>query len=826
MEVHGYNSANKKEAAANDPDARIFELTAPQTSIWIDQSLHSGKPIYNTGQIISISGHIDVTRFAEALRQVVSENDALRLRLFQKGPRVFQEIVPYTETPLNYRDFVGSSDPEGAASAWIESTFWKPLRPTDFPLFEFALAKIAPDRFIWLQKYHHLIIDATGRQIVTARTAAIYNASSNHEEPVEITAPSFRTAKAVEGEYLASPQYAADEVYWTNRFRDLPPSFIEADTRLSERSRSGRPTRRDFEITLDASIELRAFARCHNSSVFKVILCLVWSCLANLYRNTDLIIGVPVANRRTSAAKSCVGLFSKMMPFRLFLDPVKPFSAALSEIGEYFSKDIQHHLFPLDHIVRTLDLRGKGQSGLFHVAVNYVRNDYNLMFGKAPVTCTNLSSGFSVALAVTAFDHGEKEPIRIVLDGDPGRISPDDLTALFGCLQRLLLTASDVHDLPVGELSQDLRAIEPVSCQDPDFPTPIGTPKQPAEIAAEPCGDEIEATLLGIWRDCLQAPSATVSSNYFDLGGNSLKAIELIGRCNEVFVMDLPISALFEFPTVVEMAKTIRAAGVAAPRATLVQLRSGRAGTPCVLVHAIGGTLFCYNELISGLKGDYSVYGLQAPDLASGEFFPDSVEDIARNYVNALERITGDTPCHFAGWSFGGVVAFEMACQWYSKTRRFSGLTLIDTPCRPGFWEGNEDETILASAARLLGVGAYVGPITNGAASVSKIILSAAARTGTPIPSEEHVEGIIKLIRNVRRARLKYRPPRLPGEATSFRAAGEPNVREEEFDWINYVEGRLNVFRLDATHESILALPHAQKIAAHLDTVCGMDAGA
>ena len=123
---------------------------------------------------------------------------------------------------MEVRDFSSQSDPEAAATAWLERIFWRPLTPADFPLFRFAVAKLAARRYIWLQKYHHLIIDATGRQIVAARVAAVYDALSHGERPQPCSNGSYRIAKESEDAYLESDQYAADKAYWMLRFRDVP----------------------------------------------------------------------------------------------------------------------------------------------------------------------------------------------------------------------------------------------------------------------------------------------------------------------------------------------------------------------------------------------------------------------------------------------------------------------------------------------------------------------------------------------------------------------------------------------------------------------------
>jgi thioesterase domain-containing protein len=315
-----------------------------------------------------------------------------------------------------------------------------------------------------------------------------------------------------------------------------------------------------------------------------------------------------------------------------------------------------------------------------------------------------------------------------------------------------------------------------------------------------------------------------MTDDFFDLGGNSLKAMELAVDCNNCFGTDLPISTVFECPTVAEMANAVRAAAIGAARKSVVQLKAGAAASCCVFVHAIGGALFCYQELVARLHGAWPVYGLQPANMSS--FAPASLEELARDYLAALDRTIADVPRYFAGWSFGGVVAFEMARQYGASGRSVLGVTLIDTPCRPEPWQGDDDRDILAAAGRVFGVGAAIDPPAGGDVRANEVIRSAAARAGLLIPTEQHIEHVVHLIRNVRRIRRDYRPGRLPTDVTLFRAVAEPQTQPPDFGWGDYVAGKLSVVSLPATHESILKMPHVERIAAHLDCVCSRDVAA
>src|SRR5262245_43687063 len=128
------------QTTSETPNRRIA-LTVPQITIWLDQSVHSQKPIYNTGQTLTFRAPLVIDRFLETLNRVVAENDALRARFIQSDDDVFQEIPKDVTVDLEYKDFSGERDPEAGARTWIERLFWKPIGSSDFPLFKFALAK-------------------------------------------------------------------------------------------------------------------------------------------------------------------------------------------------------------------------------------------------------------------------------------------------------------------------------------------------------------------------------------------------------------------------------------------------------------------------------------------------------------------------------------------------------------------------------------------------------------------------------------------------------------------------------------------------------------
>ncbi len=118
---------------------------------------------------------------------------------------------------------------------------------------------------------------------------------------------------------------------------------------------------------------------------------------------------------------------------------------------------------------------------------------------------------------------------------------------------------------------------------------------------------------------------------------------------------------------------------------SLVTLREPSAGVPLVFVHPIGGNAFWYLNLCRKLEPDQGVLALHARGLDLTEAPHEDVTSMARSYVRELQEAIPDGPYALAGWSFGGLVAFEMAQQLAARSERVALLTLFDVgPVDPG----------------------------------------------------------------------------------------------------------------------------------------------
>ncbi|PZN73362.1 MAG: non-ribosomal peptide synthetase, partial [Candidatus Methylumidiphilus alinenensis] len=201
--------------------------------------------------------------------------------------------------------------------------------------------------------------------------------------------------------------------------------------------------------------------------------------------------------------------------------------------------------------------------------------------------------------------------------------------------------------------------------------------------------DNIELQLASLWETVLNVPSVGIHDDFFSLGGHSLLAVKLMNHIREQFSARLPISALFQHPTVASLAELLRQEGTR--RFTeLVPIHSTGTTNPVYcLPGAFGSVMYLY-PLATRLGAQQRFYALQTPGL-DGSAIPETIEALARHHLKLVRQQQAIGPYQLVGYSSGGRVAFEMAWQLEQQGETVSLLVILDANA-PGFKSFNSSE--------------------------------------------------------------------------------------------------------------------------------------
>ena len=192
--------------------------------------------------------------------------------------------------------------------------------------------------------------------------------------------------------------------------------------------------------------------------------------------------------------------------------------------------------------------------------------------------------------------------------------------------------------------------------------------------------DNLEAELAQLWEEILNVSSVGVTDNFFGLGGHSVLALRLVGQIHKRFGREVPLAAVIQAATIENLARMLREEPRVLPWDPLVTIQPEGTKTPFFAVHSIGGQVFCYVALAGHLGKEQPFYGLQAPRLENVGDTQVSIEDMAAHYVSAMREAHPTGPYQLGGYSFGVMVAFEMARQLRAQDQEVSVLALLDSP--------------------------------------------------------------------------------------------------------------------------------------------------
>ncbi|MFM9379675.1 non-ribosomal peptide synthetase [Pseudomonas sp. UV AK001] len=183
-----------------------------------------------------------------------------------------------------------------------------------------------------------------------------------------------------------------------------------------------------------------------------------------------------------------------------------------------------------------------------------------------------------------------------------------------------------------------------------------------ALVEDEGTHSEIERALARLWNEAGSISVSAVDMDFFAAGGTSLSAIRLIRQINDRYDVNLSLANFFEYATIARQASLIGSLTArAAVSSSFVRLRKGEEHTtPLVLIHPVGGHLVSYQPLINALSMKFDIYGLQCPAI---EQIPDTLEALARHYLDQLSAEIDIQRTYLVGWSMGGIIATEMARQ-------------------------------------------------------------------------------------------------------------------------------------------------------------------
>ncbi|WP_035373166.1 non-ribosomal peptide synthetase [Pseudoduganella violaceinigra] len=307
------------------------------------------------------------------------------------------------------------------------------------------------------------------------------------------------------------------------------------------------------------------------------------------------------------------------------------------------------YLGRIDHQVK---IRG------FRIELGEVETALQALAGEAVVLAREDHAGDKRLVAYLAAGEGRTVPDAELLRAGLLRTLPEYMVpSHFVTLERMPLN-------PNGKI--DRKAL----------PAPDMTRASAAHV--EPRG-AMEVQLAAIWQEVLKVEKVGATDDFFALGGHSLLAVHLISAIRRKLDAEIAVRDLFVHPSLQALAAFLDTHKHAGRHPNLVPIRPAGSQAPLFLIHPVGGEVQYAYDLARHLDASLPVYGLAASGWAQGETPRASIEAMAGAYLEAIRQVQPSGPYSLAGWSLGGMVAYEIAQRLHAAGERVRFLGMIDS---------------------------------------------------------------------------------------------------------------------------------------------------
>jgi acetoacetyl-CoA synthetase len=343
--------------------------------------------------------------------------------------------------------------------------------------------------------------------------------------------------------------------------------------------------------------------------------------------------------------------------------------------------------------------------------------------------------------------------------------------------------------------------------------------RRSAQPVARDVGDgTLEEQLQAIWEAAFGLAPISADDDFFELGGHSVLAMAIFARIRERFGRNLPIATLFHAPTIASLAAAMRAEREDR-FACLVPVLGGK-GRSLFLVHGLSGTVLELASLLAALRDGRPVSVLQARGLDPAAEPHASVEAMAAHYLEEIRVVQPSGPYALCGFSFGGLVVYEMASRLVAEGESVELLAMVDTDIHPRHLSWPEWMAYRRSRLALLAQSLATSPRRALAAELDGISNAILLRLGLgPHWQDPALALLPPLLQHVRgaceQAFADYRPRPYPGRVTYFRAL-ERNSRMCDPLVIWQRIANLEVVPLAGGHFDLVRPPYVADLAAAL----------
>jgi non-ribosomal peptide synthetase component F/acyl carrier protein len=522
-------------------------LSVGQQQMWLLHSFAPASPAYLMTWTLRLSGQLDSEAMRWAWERVVNRHEILRTRYVLRDGEPAQVIDPPGRFDLRVVDLAGHEETQRETRAW-EIAAWERSRPIDLTRcrpVQVSLIEAGHELALMVVVVHHIACDDISFRRIGTELSALY------AERVEGGAAPLAEVEVQYADFAAWELAGRDDGrlrpqldYWRGVLDGAPELPLPLDRPRPPRQ-DWRGGTVDITISPETAEALRALAAAHRASPYMLLLAVYHAMLGHLSDSADVTVGVPMSARTRPELDDLVGYLVNTVVIRSQLAGDDTFADLLDQVRTRVLDAMDHRGAPFKWVVDDVrPARVTSANPLFQAAFDMERAEETpfrfagLLVEQAAITDTPAAK-FDLTLHVEESTddqfHARLEHATAVIDDETAR-------AWAACWVALL-------DAVVRAPGEPLSSI----CHRVGGPTRTAR-VVPVAAPATHTGDHLVERIHRVWCEVLSCDDIEVWDNFFDVGGDSLRAVALAGRLR-ADGLDISATDIFAYQTIEELAE-------------------------------------------------------------------------------------------------------------------------------------------------------------------------------------------------------------------------------------------------------------------------------
>ena len=663
----------------------IYPASLAQRRLWFLNELRAPTAAYNVNVGLWLYGSLDLEALHAGIQRIVNRHETLRTTFALRGGELLQLVAPRCDVFLGLTDFSALEQPYPPAYEFAKQEVAEPFDLSNGPLVRVKILRIRIEEHVLLCTMHHIITDAWSMQLFTKELASLYAAITNRTE-VALPELSIQYGDYAywQRDLLRTDFAQAQLAYWKRRLDGVPRLLRLPTDRPRPAEQNFEGLSRTFAVPNEIIAGATSLAAQQRVTTFMLLLAAFKVLLYRYSGQTDVCVGVPVAGRTRLETEPLIGFFVDTLVFRDDLSKNPRFIDLLPAVRDTTLGALANADVAFEKVVQTLRPdRSLSYNPIFQVMFSVITSAIRShSFGNVVAYPYVVDASNSMLDLCATFIEDSDGKWWLEMNFDTGLFEIERIRRMF----------EDYMDLLGHFIARPEACIDHVSVRNWTTETETSDVMRktdgeaPSERTVVPrvseCSDWGDRELLiSIWKNVLGIERVRVQDNFFDIGGHSLLAADLVAQIRQATGRKIPVSAVFRAPTIERLAALLHDDTADQPDPVLLQLSRGDDKIPFFAIAEPGVESLGLAVLARTLGQHHSVYKLQAAGTAVWErpLERQEIHALAQQYVSAMRTVQPKGPFCLGGMCNGVLIAQEMIQQLESRGQRVALFAILDT---------------------------------------------------------------------------------------------------------------------------------------------------